>query len=128
MAKKPKYILFENVKALVSAKFLPYFNKWQAELASYGYSNFAQVLNAKDYGVPQNRERIFLVSILDRDASYHFPKKLPLEKRLKDVLEQNVDEKFYLSERILNGFMKTSECKDHGHNFNPKDGGVLPTR
>lgn len=106
LAKKPKYILFENVKALVSAKFLPYFNKWQAELASYGYSNFAQVLNAKDYGVPQNRERIFLVSILDRDASYHFPKKLPLEKRLKDVLEQNVDEKFYLSDLSISRLEK----------------------
>ena len=106
LAKKPKYILFENVKALVSAKFLPYFNKWQAELASYGYSNFAQVLNAKDYGIPQNRERIFLVSILDRDASYHFPKKLPLEKRLKDVLEQNVDEKFYLSDLSISRLEK----------------------
>lgn len=57
VAKRPKYLLLENVAALVSQKFLPLFNKWQSELASYGYSNFAEVLNAKDFGVPQNRER-----------------------------------------------------------------------
>lgn len=122
LAKKPKYVVFENVKALVSAKFLPYFKKWQCELASYGYTNFAQVLNAKDYGVPQNRERIFMISILDRNASYHFPEPFKLEKRLKDVLEQNVDEKYYLSDRMIQGFMKTDADKSHGHNFNPKTG------
>ena len=122
LAKKPKYVVFENVKALVSAKFLPYFKKWQCELASYGYQNFAQVLNAKDYGVPQNRERIFMISILDRESSYHFPEPFKLEKRLKDVLEQNVDEKYYLSDRMMQGFMKTDADKSHGHNFNPKTG------
>ena len=101
VAKKPKFLLLENVAALVSEKFLPLFNKWQAELESYGYSNFAQVLNAKDYGVPQNRERVFLVSILDDNARYHFPQPFKLEKRLKDVLEVNVDEKYYLSEKMI---------------------------
>ena len=72
LAKKPKYLLMENVAALVSKKFLPLFNKWQTELEGYGYKNFAQVLNAKDYGIPQNRERIFLISILG-DEKYHFP-------------------------------------------------------
>ena len=104
LAKKPRYVVFENVKALVSAKFLPYFKKWQSELQSYGYQNFAQVLNAKDYGVPQNRERIFMISILDREASYHFPEPFKLEKRLKDVLAQNVDEKYYLSDRTVQSF------------------------
>lgn len=102
LAKRPKYVVFENVKALVSAKFLPYFNKWQNELAGYGYRNFARVLNAKDYGVPQNRERIFLVSILDDAASFHFPRPMKLDKRLKDVLEQNVDERYYLSQKLIN--------------------------
>ena len=102
LAKRPKYVVFENVKALVSAKFLPYFNKWQSELAGYGYRNFAKVLNAKDYGVPQNRERIFMISILDADAYYHFPEPMPLDKRLKDVLEQNVDERYYLSDKLVN--------------------------
>lgn len=101
IAKKPKYLLPENVKALTSKKFLPLFNKWQSELASYGYSNFAQVINAKDYGIPQNRERIFLVSILDDNARYYFPKPFKLEKRLKDVLEENVDEKYYLSDKLI---------------------------
>lgn len=121
VAKKPKFLLMENVAALVSQKFIKTFNKWQEELARYGYTNFAQVLNAKDYGIPQNRERIFLVSVLG-EAWYNFPQPFKLEKRLKDVLETNVDEKYYLSDKILKGFMKTSADKSHGHNFTPKDG------
>lgn len=100
LAKKPKYIVFENVKALVSQKFLPYFLKWQNELASYGYTNFARVLNAKDFGVPQNRERIFMVSILDRQATYHFPEPFPLDRQLRDILEEDVDERYFLSEKL----------------------------
>lgn len=122
IAKKPKFLLLENVAALVSEKFLPLFNKWQAELESYGYSNFAQVLNAKDYGVPQNRERVFLVSILDDNARYYSPEPFKLEKRLKDVLETNVDEKYYLSDKMLNYFERVNADKSHGHNFTPKQG------
>lgn len=76
--KHPKYLCLENVKAMVSKKFLPMFNLWQQELERLGYVNFAQVLNAKHYGVPQNRERIFLVSIRTdalqelADQTYHF--------------------------------------------------------
>jgi DNA (cytosine-5)-methyltransferase 1 len=93
----------ENVKAMVEGKFLPMFNLWQAELSRLGYINFAKVLNAKDYGVPQNRERIFLLSIRDDGDSptYHFPKPFKLDKRLKDVLEQYVDEKYYLSDKLI---------------------------
>lgn len=120
IAKKPKYLLLENVAALVSQKFLPLFNKWQAELEGYGYSNFARVLNAKDYGVPQNRERVFLVSIRDVDARYSFPPTMPLDKRLKDVLEQNVDEKYYLSDKMLDYFNRVHSDNKHCHNFNPK--------
>lgn len=97
-AKKPKYLLMENVKALVSQKFMPDFKQLMDELADMGYSNFWQIMNAKDYGVAQNRERVFMVSILDSDRMFHFPKKMKLEKRLKDVLEENVDEKYYLKE------------------------------
>ena len=64
LAKKPKYLMFENVKALVTDKFYYLFDKWCKELESYGYTNFYQVLNAKNYGVPQSRERIFMISIL----------------------------------------------------------------
>lgn len=126
VAKKPKYLLLENVAALVSKKFLPLFNKWQAELASYGYTNFAQVLNAKDYGVPQNRSRVFLVSILG-DAWYEFPQPFKLEKRLKDVLEENVDEKYYLSDKAIKGFEAHRERmieRGNGFGFKPTDGGV----
>ena len=106
MAKRPKNLLLENVAALVSAKFLPTFNAWQSELASYGYSNFAKVLNAKDYGVPQNRERIFLVSILDENVYYHFPKPFPLQLRLKGMLEEKVDEKYYLRDETVQSFIE----------------------
>lgn len=104
LAKKPKYLLLENVAALVSQKFLPLFNKWQAELESYGYTNYAQVLNSKDYGVPQNRDRIFLVSIHGEHPKFYFPKSLPLENLLKDVLEEEVDEKYYISDTIVKIF------------------------
>ena len=128
--KRPKFLCLENVKAMVSKKFLPMFNLWQTELERLGYANFAKVLNAKDYGVPQNRERIFLVSIrmdelegLAGNIQYHFPKPFPLEKRLKDVLEEKVDEKYYLSDKMLEYFNRVSDDKSHGHDFKPKDGG-----
>lgn len=105
VAKRPKYLMLENVKALVSKKFLPLLNKWIKDLEDYGYYNTWQVLNAKDYGVPQNRERVFLISIrrdlLDPSPIYHFPKPFPLELRLKDVLEENVNEKYYLSDKMI---------------------------
>ena len=102
--KKPKWLMLENVKAMVSSKFLPMFNLWQTELSKMGYANFAKVLNAKDYGVPQNRERIFLVSIRadeGEEPQYYFPKPFKLEKTLKDVLETNVDKKYYLSQKMI---------------------------
>lgn len=127
--KRPKFLCLENVKAMVSGKFVGMFNLWQNELERLGYANFAQVLNSKDYGVPQNRERIFLVSIRIDDAcdmpKYNFPKPFPLEKRLKDVLEENVDEKYYLSdervEGLLNSTQKESE-RGNGFAFKPTDG------
>lgn len=127
VAKKPKYLMMENVAALVSQKFIGTFNQWQLELERYGYTNFAQVLNAKDYGVPQNRERIFMISILDCEDAYYFPKKMKLTKRLKDVLEENVDEKYYLSDKMLEGFMMHNEkhqAKGTGFLFEPTEGGV----
>lgn len=98
--KKPKYLLMENVKALASHKFLPYLHKWMSYLDSLGYSSYAKVLNAKNYGVPQNRERVFMVSLLD-EQTYHFPEPFELKLRLKDVLEQNVDERYYLSKKVI---------------------------
>ena len=105
ITKKPKYLLLANVKALVSKKFLPYFNKWCRELESYGYYNYWKVMNAKDYGIPQNRERVFLLSIRsDVDSgNFFFPEEFELTTFLKDVLEENVDEKYYLSENSIEG-------------------------
>lgn len=96
-AKRPKYLLMENVKALTFKKNLPGFEKWLEILSNLGYKNYWKVLNSKDYGVPQNRERVFCISILDDKQGFEFPEKQVLETRLKDVLEHNVDEKYYLS-------------------------------
>ena len=124
--KRPKFLCLENVRAMVSHKFVGMFNLWQKELERLGYANFAQVLNAKDYGVPQNRERIFLVSIrIDGvlEPRFFFPKPFRLERKLKDVLEEKVDEKYYLSDKLVEGFMRTSADNSHNHNFKPTDGG-----
>jgi DNA (cytosine-5)-methyltransferase 1 len=101
-AKRPKFCLMENVAALVSEKFRPFFLEWERLMSRYDYTNYNKVLNAKDYGVPQNRERIFMVSILDPNKAFYWPEPMRLEKRLKDVLEQNVDEKYYLSDKLVN--------------------------
>lgn len=98
-AKKPKYLLMENVKALTQKKFLPFLYKWDEYLRNLGYSNYINVLDARDYGIPQHRERLFMVSIFG-DTPYYFPKTFELKLRLKDVLEQNVDEKYYLSKKM----------------------------
>jgi DNA-methyltransferase (dcm) len=101
--KKPQYLLLENVKNLVSKKFKPMFDEWLDWLEEQGYNNYYQVLNARDYGVPQNRERIFVVSILKEydTKGYTFPSPIPLDLRLKDILEESVEEKYYLSEEVI---------------------------
>lgn len=103
------------------------FNLWQSELERLGYINFAQILNLKDYGCPQNRARIFLVSVrvddLNNLPKFYFPKPFPLTKVLKDVLEENVDEKYYLSDERLQGLLVSSESqteKGNGFVFKPK--------
>jgi len=96
-AKRPKYLLMENVKALTFKKNNGGYQKWLDILTSLGYTNYSKVLNAKDYGVPQNRERVFCISILNDNQGFEFPEKQVLKTRLKDVLEHNVDEKYYLS-------------------------------
>lgn len=122
--KRPKYLLMENVKALVSKKFMPEFFKWCAVLERFGYRNYWQVMNAKDYGVPQNRERVFMVSIRnDIDKEFVFPTKMPLTRRLKDVLEPQVDEKYYLSaERVAGLKLSTNKeaSRGNGFKFEPK--------
>lgn len=100
---KPKIAIAENVKALTSKKFTEEFKIVLDSLEKAGYHNYWQVLNAKDYGMPQNRERVFIVSIR-KDIDHYmfeFPKPYILEKRLKDFLEAYVDEKYYLSDDLI---------------------------
>ena len=97
-ATKPKIAIAENVKNLTGKKFKEQFELVLKSLEEAGYSNYWKVLNAKDYGIPQNRERVFIISIRkDIDKGYEFPKPFPLQLRLKDMLDDEVDEKFYLS-------------------------------
>lgn len=103
----PQVLLMENVPQVIGEKNLNDFIMWRGKLESLGYSNYVQILNAKDYGIPQNRQRCFMVSILG-DYNYNFPKKIPLELKLKDMLEKNVDEKYYLSDKMIQGMIDTN--------------------
>lgn len=96
---QPEYAIAENVKALTGKKFTAEFETVLTSLDKAGYNNYWKVLNAKDYGIPQNRERVFIVSIrkdIDTGA-FTFPEKQPLQLRVKDMLEPEVDEKFYIN-------------------------------
>lgn len=108
-AKMPKYLMMENVKALLSEKFKPEFYKWRDYLTSLGYESYTKIINATECGVPQNRERVFMVSILGNHKPFHFPEPIVLEKRLKDVLEDDVDRKYFLSDKAIVGFLKHNE-------------------
>lgn len=99
---KPEYAIAENVKALTSKKFTAEFATVLDSLEQAGYHNYYKVLNAKDFGIPQNRERVFIVSIRkDVDFKFTFPVGEPLKLRLADLLENEVDTKFYLSDEQI---------------------------
>lgn len=122
----PKYLMLENVKNLVGKKFKPQFDEWVAWLDELGYNTYWRVLNAKDYGVPQNRERVFAISIrkdID-DGKFELPQPFDNGVRLKDVLEDNVDEKYYLTDTMIRGFIKHNEnhtAKGTGFIWKPRD-------
>ena len=118
---RPKYVIWENVKNLLSAKHRHNFDTYLETMKALGYTNYYQVLNAKDYGIPQNRERVFTISIRkDVDAGYNFPEKQPLKIRLKDILEENVEEKFYLKDsQILK--IKNSNFMQEAKRIQEKD-------
>lgn len=107
----PKYIMFENVKNLVGKKFINDFNNFLSVLDELGFNSYWKVLNAKNCGVPQNRERVFVISIRkDIDnGTFVFPKPFDTGIRLKDILDENVDEKYYLSEDVQSRFKFTSQ-------------------
>ena len=107
----------ENVPQVIGTKNIEDFKLWRRKLESLGYSCYVQLLNAKDYGIPQNRNRCFMVSILG-EYYYEFPQKKPLERKLKDMLEDDVDEKYYLSDDMVNYFIANNEKqKELGNGF-----------
>lgn len=128
----PKFAIAENVKALTSKKFSEEFKTVLESLEKAGYNNYYQVLNAKDYGVPQNRERVFIISIRkDIDKGFTFPQPIPLELRLKDILEDQVDKSFYLDDSkveklCLKNLIHTSEINKiiNVGNINPSKKGM----
>ena len=107
---RPKYLLQENVAALVSKKFMPDFQKWLDRLSSLGYVSRWARLNAKDYGVPQNRHRVFCLS-MRRDVAfdYQFPDPVPLDRLLADVLEEEVSDRFFLKDDAVSKFLKAND-------------------
>jgi DNA (cytosine-5)-methyltransferase 1 len=122
----PKYSIIENVKNLTSKRFKEEFAMILKDLEEAGYNNYWQVLNAKNYGVPQNRERVFIVSIrkdIDK-GTFKFPEPFESDKRLKDILEDEVDEKYFLSEKMIKGFIANTNS---GNEKNPiRVGEVTP--
>lgn len=108
--KKPKYFVFENVKWLVWKRFKEFYNSILERIKEAWYIVQVQVLNTKDYGIPQNRERVFMVGSLDFSIiSFNFPYKQKLKIFLKDILEDEVDEKYYLSDKFIKMLTKHSE-------------------
>ena len=119
----PQVLLMENVPAVISQKNVEDFHEWQNKLESLGYQSYAEILNAKDYGIPQNRARCFMVSILG-EYSYQFPKAEERECKLVDYLDpvDEIDEKYYISESMLKWFRMNSEKQKslgHGFRFEP---------
>lgn len=121
----PKYLIMENVKNLVGKKFRPDFEGWLGWLDELGYNNYWKVLNAVDYGIPQNRERVFCISIRkDIDTGYTFPSPIESDTVLMDKLEpvEDIDEKYFLSsECVKRRFTKNqiNEEKGYGFKFSP---------
>lgn len=148
--KRPKVLLMENVKALLSKTFSEDWKEINLRLERLGYKNYADSLIATDFGVPQTRDRVFIVSIKG-EYSYTFPKPFKLQKKLKDYLETKVDEKYYLSDKqnnrnakekladdlIANGVVKGGEIINHSYvssktrlelkDFIETDNGIVPT-
>lgn len=113
-ANKPNFGMYENVKNIVGKQFKDTFKMFTDELNEYGYNVYWKVLNAKDYGIPQNRERVYLIFIkkeLD-NGKFTYPEPFDNGMRLKDILEENVDEKFYISEDKVQRFLTNLNNED----------------
>lgn len=120
----PQVLVMENVPGVQSSKFEKPWAEWQDALFKMGYTSYHKILNAKDYGIPQNRRRCFMVSILGK-TSYTFPKKVPLRYLLKDFIYKKVDESYYLSDDVIEMFeehARKNTDKGNGLRFDPKNG------
>lgn len=106
----PKYLIMENVKNLVGKKFKADFDKWLDWLSRMGYKNYYQVMNAKNHGIPQKRERVIVISILS-GKDFTFPEKQDLNLHLTDLLEEKVERKYYLSQQTINMLLKEDTGK-----------------
>ena len=118
----PQILLMENVPMVHSSENIKDFEKWLLFLESLGYKNYWKDLNAKNYGIPQNRDRCYMISLLNTNYDYTFPQPIKLKLRLKDMLEEKVDEKYFLSKSMLKFFLENSEknkLKGNGFRFNP---------
>ena len=114
----PKFLIMENVKNLVSKKFIGDFQRWIERLSEFGYTTFWKVLVASDYGIPQRRERVFAVSVRKDMGGYSFPEPMLLEKKFRDLLEEEVEGKYFLRKEIFEYFERHSEeCKEKGLGF-----------
>lgn len=123
----PQVLLMENVPQVHSSKNYEDFKDWQNFLSNLGYQNTWADLNAKNYGIPQNRNRTFMVSILG-SSPYEFPEPFPLKLKLKDLLEDTVDEKYYLSEKQINGIVNSSFAQKRNSIQNTECCGTLLAR
>ena len=121
----PQVLLMENVPEVIGQKNMPHFAEWIKALEEMGYKNYWQNLKATDYGIPQSRNRTFLVILLG-NYYYSFPKEIKLEYLLKDMLENEVDEKYYLSDKAINGIVNTTFNSSKLENRSEKNG-IIPT-
>lgn len=99
--KKPTYAIMENVDNLVKPKFKPFYDKWLDWMEQQGYTNHWKIMDSQDYGVPQRRKRVFLISILGEDSNFDFPEEHEEKYILNDFLDNNEEEHKYMSEMIL---------------------------
>ena len=124
-AKHPKYVMLENVKGLLSKSMIKYFFQYLKDLDSFGYTSFYKVLNAKDYGIPQNRERIFVISILrtedEPNPEYHFPSPIKLYTTVDDILEDNVSSEYFLSQTLIEKYLTKTDINESIKTLYPVD-------
>lgn len=126
----PQILIMENVPQVIGKTAIKDFAIWIELLESLGYHNYWQLINAKEQGIPQNRNRCFMVSLLG-DYFFEFPQEQPLSVRLKDFLDKHVDEKYYLSDKTVEMFIEHTEkqrAKGNGFKFEPTTGGGYRTR